>query len=46
MYGEALQLTLGMHCVQLKAPLPIISNSFLIYLNKHALCLPQLEVFE
>lgn len=27
-------------------PLPIISSSFLIYLNKQAECLPQLEVFE
>lgn len=27
-------------------PWPIISNSFLIYLNKQAACLPQLEVFE
>lgn len=27
-------------------PLAIISNSFLIYLNKQAVCLPQLEVFE
>lgn len=27
-------------------PQPIISNSFLIYLNKQAACLPQLEVFE